>query len=61
MEHDNESFSASLSSVFSSHRQRGPFSITSNHTTWDDYDFTDYSNVDADDLDRLCTNWLAGI
>jgi len=24
-------------------------------------DFTDYSNVDADDLDRLCTNWLAGI
>ncbi|MHC4556981.1 MAG: hypothetical protein ACYS80_06720, partial [Planctomycetota bacterium] len=37
MEHDNESFSASLSSVFSSHRQRGHFSITTKHTTWDDY------------------------
>jgi len=37
MEHDNEPFLASLSSVFILHRQRGCFSITPNHTTWDDY------------------------
>jgi hypothetical protein len=37
MEYDNESFWVSLSSVFSSHRQGGHFSITPNHTTWDDY------------------------